>query len=123
MLVPANETVLYGCASIESPLFSQETNLTDNKACVSLTNEFTIINLYPNPATDMANVLVSTPYNSAITVRIATTSGELVKEITYNDYPQGISIIQIPLHSINSGMYILEINFNGKAERRKLAIN
>jgi len=122
MRIPTNEALMYGCATVESPLFSLETNLDNNRTCVSLTEDFTIISVYPNPAHKEANILISIPFSSTITLKILSSSGELVKEITYSDYQRGISAIPIPLENIRSGLYILELSFNGKTERRKLAV-
>jgi PKD repeat protein len=122
MLIPSNEILIYGCAEVESPLFSEETNLVNNQTCISLTNEFSIVSVYPNPANKELNVVLTAPYNNNITIKISTSAGKVVKQVDNISILKGITQFKISVDEISSGIYLFEAIYNDKIERIKIAV-
>jgi PKD repeat protein len=120
--VPASETVSYGCVEVELPSYSQETNLDNNRDCITLTNDFKIISTYPNPAVNTLNLIISVPYTHAITISLSTASGANILKLENQEITKGVASLKIPLDAINSGVYVLEITFNDSVERKKIVI-
>jgi hypothetical protein len=120
--VPANEMINYGCVEVELPSYNQETNLDNNRDCITFTNDFKIISTYPNPAVNNLNLILSVPYSNIITIKLSTASGANILKIENQEIMKGVSTLKIPLDAINSGVYLLEITFKDKIERKKIVI-
>jgi hypothetical protein len=77
--------------------------------------------LYPIPASDFVHLRFNSNVAGPSTVQILNTVGQLVKQYAVN-IAKGINELQIPLHDVKPGMYILKINKEGLNIMRKLAI-
>jgi uncharacterized repeat protein (TIGR02059 family) len=66
-------------------------------------------NLYPNPAHDYFNILLSEPVSGAITVRIQNMSGQIVYE---NLEGSDINLIYVPFN-LGPGVYIVDLYSEG----------
>ncbi len=124
MLIPSSEALMYGCAEVESPLFTEETDLSNNQSCVSLTENFTIINVYPNPSfEETLNLWVASPLESTATIRILSATGKEVSK--WNDQPlkKGVTKIKLSLTDLSNGLYIIEVGFINKIERTRFIIS
>ena len=67
-----------------------------------------IVVLYPNPATDYANLLVTTGKAQALQCRIVDNNGKLVKQLLWNITP-GSKSLPVDLSNLASGTYYLEL--------------
>ncbi|MGQ0829283.1 MAG: S8/S53 family peptidase [Bacteroidota bacterium] len=83
-----------------------------------LTNSLEIKNVYPNPATNMINIVYSS--NEAVYIRIVNVLGQEVKRIQAGNL-KGIQHVQVDLNSIEKGMYFVSIN-SGNARSNAVKI-
>lgn len=72
------------------------------------TDSRNIVVLYPNPATDYANLLVTTGKAQALQCRIVDNNGKLVKQLLWNITP-GSKSLPVDLSNLASGTYYLEL--------------
>jgi uncharacterized repeat protein (TIGR02059 family) len=68
------------------------------------------ITVYPNPATEMINLIFDQSLNSSQTVRIVNSIGKLVYESTFNE---GVSYLQIPV-TFAHGIYVIQLITDGR---------
>ena len=62
------------------------------------------ISVYPNPATDIVNVVIPDSEDNAV-IGIYSISGALVKQVKAN-----VGVNTIPVNDLSSGMYIVKVN-------------
>ncbi len=79
------------------------------------------LNVYPNPATDLANIEVNLQKESNVAVRILDLSG---KEIAARNYGTMTGSSIIPLNTANyvSGVYIIELVLDNAVVQKRLVI-
>ncbi|MES2617529.1 MAG: T9SS type A sorting domain-containing protein [Bacteroidota bacterium] len=65
----------------------------------------TVVNVYPNPATDVLNVDLSSLNGTEFTVSITDINGKLVKQMNSSDLFSGI--VSIDLNAFEAGMYVI----------------
>ena len=85
----------------------------------SVTNQ--VLSIYPNPSIGLINVSLSSEESGKVTLNIFDIKGKKVHEETIqsdklNNYP-------IKLESLSKGLYILELNVNGKKISQKVVFN
>lgn len=74
--------------------------------------EFEIKNIYPNPATNMINIVYSS--NEAANISIVNVLGQEVKYIQANGNSKGIQHAYIDLGSMDKGIYFVSIHSNNQ---------
>jgi ligand-binding sensor domain-containing protein len=83
---------------------------------VSSTNR--VMNIYPNPASDMITVIIDPSINPSLTLKIYNITGSLVKTELVKENQQ-----QINVSDLNSGIYMVEIKSKNVTSKKKLIIN
>ena len=71
------------------------------------------ISLFPNPVTDILNVLIDIKESSAITINILNVTSQLVysEKLTYE---LGQKSITLNTSSLSKGLYFVQVNYNGQ---------
>ena len=77
--------------------------------------------VFPNPASDLITVTAIPDHNQTIRISIADLSGKQVyqEELNYNS---GLLEKQIDLSTYRKGVYLVQLNLNGKVQTEKLII-
>lgn len=78
--------------------------------------------LFPNPARDMANIVVRTNAATHALLNVFNTTGQLVfsKQIQLNY--AGPHRVQIPLNGFDAGMYVVQVQADGVRVRQKFVV-
>lgn len=74
----------------------------------SIEADFQVISIYPNPASDVLNVNYFATSTKTINWSLMDVNGKVIYRS--NTVAQGEVTIEIPVHSINTGIYLLTIN-------------
>jgi hypothetical protein len=105
--------VTNAAAEVISGLLSGTTNLNvyDNKQKIII---------YPNPATNILNIKISQPVDSAVELEIINTAGAIAYKISYADLPAGDLVL--PVNGFSSGLYYLRLTTQEGSDVYKLVI-
>ncbi len=74
----------------------------------SINNGTPVANLYPNPATSVVNVQLDSPINGQANLILKDVLGRNIKNFSY-DLSAGNNQLELDIHDLTSGQYILEI--------------
>ena len=84
-------------------------------------NSFEITNVYPNPASNMLNIVYTSDQN--VEISIVNVLGQEVKRIKEDNNTKGIQHSIIDLNSIQKGIYFVSINtYNKKSNIMKVVV-
>jgi hypothetical protein len=79
------------------------------------------VNLYPNPASDHATVLVNLKEGQAIDLSLYTLVGQEVRHISVNG-TSGENKVELNLENLSKGVYFYSVKVNGTVSSNKLII-
>jgi hypothetical protein len=75
----------------------------------------------PNPATDATNVTFNVKNTSDVIINVIDMAGKVVATQTLSGV-NGTQAVEINTSALNSGMYTVNVNANGTAVSKKLAV-
>ena len=78
-------------------------------------------NVFPNPASDVINIQLSTEEASVMTIELFDTTGKLIESVSRNNF--GNAITTIPTAELAKGVYIVKVTSNGFAGTQKVILN
>ena len=70
---------------------------------------FKIINSYPVPSTTEINYVVQMPSESSLMIEVVNLKGELVRQVFYDLLDQGQHLLQVPIHDLATGIYVVRL--------------
>ncbi len=76
--------------------------------------EIAKISIAPNPAKDVLTIVNSFPQNGKLQFRIFTTEGKVIQE-TISSKSQPVVVFTLPINTLASGAYFLQVLLDGKA--------
>ena len=77
--------------------------------------------LYPNPANTEVNIAFTLPQSSEVSITLVNIMGQVVsKTINKQSLYAGQHTLQIPLNTLNSGIYFARINIDGNVFVKKI---
>lgn len=82
-------------------------------------NEDMTINLYPNPTKDFVTLQFSMPGDGKAVIRILDMNGRVAMTLLNEPIAGGVHTMQIPVQSLQQGMYFFEIEVNNKTTVKK----
>jgi Secretion system C-terminal sorting domain len=113
-------------ASFGTDAFSQlarPVELTSSVGTNDLSEQLTKIQLAPNPANDVLNVLLTSSKNNTIGVSIVNALGQTVQNTNHSSLTIGQNQLQIPTADLANGMYFLVLrNDQGAAQTLKFTV-
>ncbi len=112
------QTLNYICISID-PTYLEDKISKNNSQCIILNNDFKIETPYPNPTNNLISFDVYSPSNQIAIVKTYTLLGKLLNKKTYN-LTKGNNKIVEPLTTLNSGLYLIDINIGTKHKTYKI---
>ncbi|MEA3495181.1 MAG: M1 family aminopeptidase [Bacteroidota bacterium] len=83
-----------------------------------INKEDTNIKIYPNPTGEQLNIEFSQINKNQISLKLINLSGKILKEVKLDNK----LIVSIPVHDIERGTYIIEINNNNKKICKKVVL-
>jgi hypothetical protein len=87
------------------PIFTS----TEDKTIALAQKDF----LYPNPSSGESTLSFHVPYNQFVSVRIFSTNGVLIKELTSQPFSEGQHLMLIEDDKLPQGFYYIQINKGG----------
>ena len=79
--------------------------------------------LYPNPASENANLRFETEAACQTDIKILNQAGQCVLDLGKQDIPAGIHTVSIPVNSLGNGIYIIHVQGQGFQGIQKLIVN
>ncbi len=92
-------------------LDQNDANMDDNSLCASLSNKFYIIKLFNSG--DYLNLWINIPSDGQLSYKIVNVLGQTVLSTDEIDTNGGMNKYKFPILNLNSGIYMLQINYNG----------
>ena len=78
------------------------------------------LNLFPNPFNNITNIVYTLPQESDVTLTLFNIIGEKVSVLINKKQTQGRNNYNLNSSKINSGIYFLDLNVNGKSQMIKI---
>lgn len=95
-------------------------SIEDSK--LEIPGEYILISNYPNPFNPTTTINFSLPVEKFLTVKLFSTTGSLVKEITKGTFQAGVSKIVLDGSGLSSGIYILVVDSGEKIYSHKISL-
>lgn len=80
------------------------------------------MSLYPNPASESANLVFNLIENADVNVSVINALGQTVYVSESNNFTSGQNIITLPINNLSKGIYFVNVNVNGERATRKLIV-
>ena len=114
-ILPGNSKLDYLCAELRltDNRLSDETDLTNNNACVSLESNEILLPPYPNPSQGQLHFDWIAAEQGSIKVSVITQMGQLAYQTDVAGVEVGLNQIVLDLTKLNSGFYILVFEGSG----------
>ena len=113
----------YVCASVMvRDADFEETNLDNNRACVSLNQQLSVEAPFPNPATDEMQLSLILPQASPVALRMMNAQGKVMRQQTVAETQSGLNTFLIPVRGLPVGSYILQVVYQGEQQRFRVAV-
>ncbi|MDA3821140.1 MAG: PKD domain-containing protein, partial [Bacteroidales bacterium] len=97
----------YVCVSAEIPGNYEDDNPNNNKACASITNNFVVGEIYPNPSSSCITIPFNIPESDDLNISIYNTQGQIVAIVINKRTDAGFMNIKFDIKSLSSGIYYL----------------
>jgi hypothetical protein len=98
-----------------------KSNFTGAVSVSEIENNFSV-SIYPNPASDVANVRVELTETSNVSIEVYNTLGKLVYSENTNDVSQGAYYYSVNTLDFATGLYSVKTTVNGNVSTTKLAV-
>lgn len=72
-------------------------------------SSFKIIKSYPVPSTTEINYVVDMPVETSLMIEVVNLKGELVRQVFYDLLDQGQHLLQVPIHDLATGIYVVRL--------------
>ncbi len=99
-------------------------NATDEVVWVGtseLNNDMNL-KIFPNPASEKANLQFTLNKSGAVSIKIFDLPGNCVRTIEPASYPAGQSTTSLDVSSLKQGFYFVEVTINGHSNTHKIAV-
>jgi PKD repeat protein len=109
--VDNNDNPGYLCMEVMEVNHGHDENETNNKKCITSTNEFEVFNTYPNPFESDINVDVNIPTKGTVSVKLYNLLGGYLSEPIERNVLKGYNSFTINGSYLQKGIYFLEIRY------------
>jgi hypothetical protein len=109
--IPPSSHVEFYCVSVIRPNGKDDDVQGNNEKCSSLTNEFSIMEPFPNPFTDVLQMNVVLPYSDYLTVELYNSLGQKITTVFDGQGTTGLNLINSDFSSLADGIYSLRFSF------------
>lgn len=94
---------IFRCETFRGPVSVPENTYTENSS---------LIQLYPNPATDNVNVQFDLNQNSDVEINVLNLNGQTLYSKKLNRIQKGEQNIELPVSNLSSGIYMISVKTN-----------
>ena len=98
-------------------LDQNDVNVDDNILCTSLSNNFYIMKIFNND--DYLNLWINMPSEGQLFCSITNVLGQTMFKSAVIEANRGMNQFKIPILNLTSGIYMLQINYNGNILTKK----
>ena len=118
-----SNAVRYVCArvAVQDTDFT-ETDLDNNRACVSLNQQLSVEAPFPNPATEEVQLSLILPQASPVALRLIDIQGQVIRRQTVAETQPGLNAFLIPVRGLPVGSYILQVVYRDEEQRFRVAV-
>jgi len=109
--IAPSSSVSFYCVSVIKPNGQDDDVESNNEKCSSLTNEFSIMEPYPNPFNNMLQMNVILPYADYLTVELYNTLGQKISTLFDGPGKTGLNAIEEDFSSLADGVYMVRYSF------------
>jgi hypothetical protein len=85
-------------------------------------NEFTSLNVFPNPASNLINVEISLEKPEVVNVEVIDILGQRVKFEQFNNVGTGVTTMPLNVSNLASGIYTIRVSSNTAESFKKFTI-
>ncbi|NNF02201.1 MAG: T9SS type A sorting domain-containing protein, partial [Bacteroidia bacterium] len=103
-----NQTPQFFCIDVDLAPAAVDEDLSNNKLCESLTGDFDILQVFPNPFTDNFTVLIQSAVNGEVIIDIYDVVGRQLMESYSYSAVTGINELRINSQHFGTGLYFLK---------------
>lgn len=115
----------YACITLE-PSYAgySDLNPDNNRICISLNDLFTLLEPYPNPASDILMVsYIASSTDKNIPIALCDLSGRCLIEENTTPAASGLNFINLDVSSLAQGVYILKAIINDQPVAKRIVIS
>jgi PKD repeat protein len=112
----------YVCVRAEIPGNFEDDNPNNNKACASITKNFVVGEIYPNPSSSWISIPVNIPESDDFNMSIYNTKGQIVATLINNRTNAGFINMKFDVKSLTSGIYYLVSLYQNKEDIKKFMV-
>jgi PKD repeat protein len=109
--IASSSSVPFYCVSVIKPNGKDDDVESNNEKCSSLSNEFAIMEPYPNPFNNTLQMNVILPYDDYLTVELYNTLGQKISTLYDGPGKTGLNAIEEDFSSLADGVYMVRYSF------------
>ncbi|MBK5284768.1 MAG: T9SS type A sorting domain-containing protein, partial [Bacteroidia bacterium] len=110
----------YLCVEATNPNNEADDNPANDILCINLSEDFVIIDPYPNPSSDVINLAFIAPHKDQVVIEIFDALGKLVREVYNGSVSTGLNKFVFDSGSLNQATYFCRFSFTAKTFVRPL---
>lgn len=111
------------CITASEPNGQKDDVISNNEKCYTRTDELSILNPYPNPVSDEANIRIILPYKSKLMISVYDQAGRLMSDVFNDLAPDGFSDYKFDVSNLPEGLYTIRVIFKDKVFYRQLVVS
>ncbi|WPP52610.1 PKD domain-containing protein [Catalinimonas niigatensis] len=111
----------YICATLEEK--AEDINISNNRSCASLNDDFSVIAPYPNPSGDVFKIDMVLPRQEVVFVRLLSIGGELLQNLSFDNTKAGLNTFTIDVSAMVPGNYILQVEYQEHRQTHRLMVS
>jgi PKD repeat protein len=101
----------YVCVEATYPNNTWDENPANNLLCINLSDEFIVVDPYPNPSPGIFNLSVIAPHKERLTVDVFDAGGKLVSNVFSGNVTTGINQFIFDTSVLSEGVYFCRFSF------------
>jgi len=117
--IPSGQAINYICVTASLLPEFQEADLSDNRSCVVLSNDFVLSEPYPDPVVNHVVFTYLLPFNGKVKIELFNEIGDKIRELFNGEGQEGFNRQSFDISDINAGLYTCKITFRDKSLRKK----
>ncbi len=107
------------CVEIKNVNGKADDVSSNNHKCTNITDNFILLDPFPNPTTDEIYFLFISPDNSPVKAEIYDVRGRLVDNVFNSSASKGLNKIDYNTFKLDNGIYALKLSYKDKVVTKK----
>lgn len=96
--------------------------ITASESMKLLPEQFSISRIYPNPFNPITTIEFAIPQQNIVIIELYDIAGRKIKELLNRRMPKGYYSIPLDGNNMASGIYFIQLNYNGQYITKKLTL-